>query len=97
MTRSCISPAVSRPSRAKATSCGSRPKAITERLEPEMSVNQVRPCPCGSGRDSFWQKDARGIPLCRTCTKCHRKKMASYRPDVLKDPNYSADEAIEAD
>jgi hypothetical protein len=56
-----------------------------------------RPCPCGSGRGSQWQHDARGIPLCRTCSKCHDEKMKGYRPDVLTDPNYWADEAIEED
>jgi hypothetical protein len=55
----------------------------------------ARPCPCGSGKDSYWQKDARGIELCRTCPDCHAKKMAGYRNDVLTDPNYYADEAIE--
>lgn len=58
---------------------------------------KFRPCPCGSGLESFWQNDARGIPLCRTCTKCHKAKMKTYRPDVLADPNYWADEAIEED
>ena len=62
-----------------------------------MSRYQIRPCPCGSGRDSQWQVDARGIELCRTCSKCHREKMAKYRPDVLKNQNYWADEAIEPD
>jgi len=58
-------------------------------------MNQ-RPCPCGSGLDSSWNHDARGIPLCRTCEDCHYKKMATYREDVLHDPNYWADEEIEA-
>lgn len=55
------------------------------------------PCPCGSGRDSWWENDARGIPLCRVCPKCRTKKLAGYRHDVLTDPNYSADEAIDED
>jgi hypothetical protein len=42
-----------------------------------------RPCPCGSGKPSLWQRDARGIPLCRTCDDCHEQKMKGYRPDVL--------------
>jgi len=54
-------------------------------------------CPCGSGLPSRWQHDARGIELCRTCAKCHKEKMARYRPDVLTDPNYPADEPIEED
>jgi hypothetical protein len=60
-----------------------------------MSRYDVRPCPCGSGLPSRWQCDARGIELCRTCVKCHKKQMARYRPEVLSNPNYYCDEAIE--
>jgi len=60
-------------------------------------AHKSRPCPCGSGLESYWQHDARGIPLCRTCHKCHNAKMKTYRPDVLNDPNYWADEAIDGD
>jgi hypothetical protein len=56
-----------------------------------------RPCPCGSGLESEWQYDARGIELCRTCRKCHVGKMKRYRPDVLTNPNYQCDEAIDPD
>lgn len=49
-----------------------------------MSVHDARPCPCGSGQLSTWQCDGRGIPLCRTCPKCHREKMARYRPEILR-------------
>ena len=57
----------------------------------------IRPCPCGSKLPSTWNHDARGIPLCRTCAKCHREKMKGYRPEVLTNPNYWADEPIEED
>lgn len=57
----------------------------------------MRTCPCGSGLHRRPRYDARGIFLCYTCEKCHDAKMARYRPDVLTDPNYWADEAIEAD
>lgn len=56
-----------------------------------------RQCTCGSGLPSTWQRDARGIELCRTCDKCHEEKMAHYRPDVLTNANYEADEPIEED
>lgn len=56
-----------------------------------------RPCPCGSGLPSSWQYDARGIELCRTCNQCRVEKLKAYRPDVLSDPNYWADEAIDDD
>lgn len=62
-----------------------------------MARNDAKPCPCGSGLVSHWQYDARGIELCRTCTQCHQRKMAGYRPDVLKDPHYWADEPIDGE
>lgn len=60
-------------------------------------ANYLKPCPCGSGKLSVWQHDARGIPLCRTCEDCHKEKMRSYRAEVLSDPNYITDEPIESD
>jgi len=54
-------------------------------------------CPCGSGLDSQWQFDARGIELCRTCRKCNDTKMSGYRRDVLTNSNYQCDEPIEED
>lgn len=60
-------------------------------------INTVRPCPCGSGLPSVWRNDARGIPLCRTCTKCHVERMRGYRADVLTNPDYEATEAIDED
>jgi hypothetical protein len=49
------------------------------------------PCPCGSGLLSWWEKDARGIELCRVCPKCRTDRMVGYRAAVLSDP----DEPIE--
>lgn len=48
-----------------------------------------------AGQDSWWEYDARGIPLCKVCDKCQRAKLSAYRPDVLTDSNYEADEPIE--
>lgn len=62
-----------------------------------MSTHGARPCPCGSGLMSYWRNDARGIPLCRTCSKCHREKMRGYRREVLTNPNCECDEPIDAD
>lgn len=58
---------------------------------------KIRLCPCGSGKESWWENDARGIPLARVCVKCKREKLSRYRPDVLSNPNYAADEQIEED
>lgn len=55
----------------------------------------MRPCPCGSGLDSWWEHDARGIPLARVCEKCRDETLKKYRPDVLSNPHYEADEPIE--
>jgi len=45
--------------------------------------------------NSWWEYDARGIPLCRVCDRCRKKQLAQYRPEVLTDGNYEADEDIE--
>jgi hypothetical protein len=55
----------------------------------------ARSCNCGSGLNSWWESDARGIPLARVCDACIDEKLAGYRPEVLSDPNYEADEAID--
>jgi hypothetical protein len=56
---------------------------------------EYAPCPCGSGKLSRWVKDARGIELARVCEDCEKETLAKYRPDVLTDSNYWADEPIE--
>ena len=58
-------------------------------------INPHRPCPCDSGLPSWWAKDARGIELCRVCEKCEDEKLSGYRPEVLVNPHYQFDEAIE--
>lgn len=45
--------------------------------------------------ESWWEHDARGIPLCRVCEVCRSAKLSRYRPEVLSDPGYQADEPIE--
>jgi len=40
-------------------------------------------CRCGSGLWAEWQYDGRGIPLCKTCDKCHDKEMSKYNPVIL--------------
>jgi hypothetical protein len=60
-------------------------------------TNEPRPCPCGSGQDSVWILDARGIPLCRACTQCRSARLSSFRPEVLTDPDYECDEQVEED
>lgn len=52
-------------------------------------------CACGSGERSWWEVDARGIPLARVCNQCRASRLAKYRPEVLTDSNYEHDEPIE--
>lgn len=49
-------------------------------------------CACGSGMRRVPQYDARGIFLTFTCDTCHDGKMAGFRPEVLNDPDYAADD-----
>lgn len=56
-----------------------------------------RICTCGSGEYSYWESDARGIPLARVCDKCKAERLKGYRPEVLTDSNYECDEPIEAE
>jgi hypothetical protein len=44
---------------------------------------------------TWWEYDARGIPLAKVCACCVERVLAGYRPDVLTDPCYEADEPIE--
>lgn len=54
-------------------------------------------CPCGSGYARRARYDARGYFLAFVCDRCETAKMSKYRPDVLTNPNYDADEAFEED
>jgi hypothetical protein len=54
-------------------------------------------CDCGSGETPQWAKDAKNIPLAKVCSKCKARKLAGFRPEVLTDPNYEAEEPIDPD
>lgn len=45
---------------------------------------------------SWWERDAKRIPLCRVCRLCRKEKLAKYRPEILTgyDQN-DVDEPIE--
>ena len=57
----------------------------------------MKPCPCGSEKNSWWESDARGIPLARVCIDCKADRLKKYKPSVLYNSNYHADEPIEAE
>jgi hypothetical protein len=52
-------------------------------------------CSCGSEKNSWWENDARGIPLARVCEDCKNQKLSKFRPEVLNNPQYEASEPIE--
>jgi len=70
---------------------------IDERYEAVYLTAGRNTCDCGSGEDSWWENDARGIPLCKVCSECRKDKLKRYRIDVLMDPFYWVDEQIEED
>lgn len=48
--------------------------------------------------DSWWEHDARGIPLARVCDKCYEAVLATYRPEILTGYSQAdVDEPIEGD
>ena len=48
--------------------------------------------------DSWWEHDARGIPLARVCDKCCEAVLATYRPEILSGYSQAdVDEPIEDD
>ena len=57
----------------------------------------MKPCNCGSGKNSWWENDARGIPLARVCVECKSEKLGKFRPEVLTNSRYECDEPVEAD
>ncbi len=61
------------------------------------SYSTCRPCSCGSGLFDSEEWDARGIYLCRACESCRQERLSGFRPEVLSDPAYHADEDIEPD
>jgi hypothetical protein len=66
-------------------------------LDVDTKRTVFRPCSCGSGLESEEVCDARGIYICRVCDRCRDTKLRGYRPEVLTDPHYEADEPIEPD
>ena len=57
--------------------------------------NSLPECSCGSRLEAPQHLDARGIFLTYACEQCWPEKRRQFRPEVLEDPNYEADEPIE--
>lgn len=71
---------------------------IKEQVE-EMRAGREEEHSHTKGDGSWWENDARGIPLCRVCDECRKQKLSKYRPEILSgydqsdvnepiDPNY---------
>ncbi len=58
-------------------------------------VEVLPPCSAEQCPGSYWEYDARDIPLCRVCDKCRDQKLSKYRPDVLTDSDYWHDEPLD--
>ena len=55
------------------------------------------PCIDGHQSQAYWKYDARGIPLAKICKVCAAWKLAKYRPEVLTNSNYYADESVDGE
>jgi hypothetical protein len=44
--------------------------------------------------NSWWEHDARGIPLCRVCGKCRKAALSVYKPEVLGE-SWRYEDAVE--
>jgi len=66
-------------------------------LVTDWSYPKERPCPCGSGRMSWWLHDCYGIELDRVCSKCEDKVRARYTPETFTGYRHLTDEPIEPD
>jgi transcription elongation factor Elf1 len=64
-------------------------------LELDKENQAMKPCSCGSGKPRREAVDARGIFLTFVCDACEKRRLASFRPEVLTDPNYTVLEPID--
>lgn len=66
---------------------------MLEREKWREEMPRLQQCPCGSGEYPDAQHDGYGIFLCYTCSKCEKKEMSKWRPDIHE--RYECDEPIE--
>lgn len=57
----------------------------------------MNPCIGGHKSDAYWRYDAKGIPLAKVCKDCVTFKLSKFRPEVINNANYWADEVIDSD
>jgi hypothetical protein len=56
---------------------------------------EPKPCPCGSGKESWWMYDCYGIELDRVCESCEDSKRKRYTPETFTGYRHLTDEPIE--
>lgn len=61
-----------------------------------MGMDDLKRHPHTKNDGSWWEHDAKGIPLCRVCPKCRKAKLSGYRPEILSGYSQAdVDERIE--
>lgn len=58
-----------------------------------MKAAQRQPCDCGSKEPRYALYDGYNIFLTYVCVKCHARKIARYRSDIME--RYECDEPID--
>ncbi len=48
-----------------------------------MTLEELKKHPHTKHDGSWWEHDARGIPLARVCKVCRTAKLSRYRPEIL--------------
>lgn len=69
-----------------------------EDIQKEIEMDKNAKTQCNSLEhqgETWWESDARGIPLAKVCEHCVDTVLSRYRPEVLRNPNYQADEDID--
>ena len=67
------------------------------RAEEQTMTEDIEFCSCGSGKHSYWDYDARGIPTSKVCDSCRARERSKFRADIFEDCHYYTDEPIDED
>ena len=62
-----------------------------------MAREWLSECPCGSRREAWILRDARGIECGYVCEDCEEETRKKYKPEVFENPHYYFGERIEPD
>src|SRR4051812_40337935 len=74
-----------------------RIRNVIERLGLDEASLRNHDCKA-AGKTSWWENDARNIPLCRVCVICRAAELKQFRPEILNGYNQNdVNEPIEPD